>query len=405
MSELNLDSPLTPPEGSEPELVLTPPAAVPSVEDDKALGLVPVADDAKNALKERAGSFVSELAALPPSSPDFQRKVDDLTRMGEKEIRSSSELSSTLLARPSTSLAAARSRGESGSAQAEVVRTLQDLRTTVTDLDPSRADLSGGKRWLAILPGGNHLVHYFQRYQSAQKHLDAILTALLSGQDALRKDNAAIDQERSNLWATMGKLAEYATLARALDDNIAARAAAATDQRVADALTSDALFPIRQRREDLATQLAVAVQGYLALDVIRKNNLELIKGVERARTTTIAALRTAVVVAQALADQKLVLDQITALNRTTNALIEGTSERLQQQSAAIHEQAAAPAIGIETLQRAFDSVFATIDAVDSYRSASVANMAATVDALEGQVTRARGYLERSHAQDPSNQGD
>lgn len=401
MSELDLDSPLTPPEGAEPELVLTPPPAVPNVDDDKALGLVPVPPETKDALKERADSFVSELAALPPSSPDFQRKVDDLTRMGEQEIRSSSELSSTLLARPSTSLAAAKSRGESGSAQAEVVRTLQDLRTTVTDLDPSRADLKGGKRWLAMLPGGNHLVRYFERYQSAQEHLDAVLNALLSGQDSLRKDNAAIDQERAKLWTTMGKLAEYATLAHALDNSIVARTAATTDQRAADALTSDVLFPIRQRREDLATQLAVAVQGYLALDVIRKNNLELIKGVERARTTTVAALRTAVVVAQALANQKLVLDQITALNRTTNALIEGTSQRLQQQSAAIHEQAAAPAITLDTLQHAFDSVFATIDAVDSYRAASVDGMAATVDALEGQVTRARGYLERSHAQDPS----
>ncbi len=44
------------------------------------------------------------------------------------------------------------------------------------------------------------------------------------------------------------------------------------------------------------TQLAVAVQGYMALDLIRRNNLELIRGVDRAQTTTVAALRTAVIV-------------------------------------------------------------------------------------------------------------
>ena len=48
------------------------------------------------------------------------------------------------------------------------------------------------------------------------------------------------------------------------------------------------------------TQMAVAVQGYMALDLIRRNNLELIRGVDRAQTTTIAALRTAVMVSQAL---------------------------------------------------------------------------------------------------------
>ena len=34
------------------------------------------------------------------------------------------------------------------------------------------------------------------------------------------------------------------------------------------------------------TQMAVSVQGYMALDLVRKNNLELIKGVDRAQTTT-----------------------------------------------------------------------------------------------------------------------
>ena len=57
---------------------------------------------------------------------------------------------------------------------------------------------------------------------------------------------------------------------------------------------------MRQRRQDIQTQLAVTVQGYMALDLIRRNNLELIRGVDRAQTTTIAALRTAVIVSQAL---------------------------------------------------------------------------------------------------------
>ena len=155
------------------------------------------------------------------------------------------------------------------------------------------------------------------------------------------------------------------------------------------------LFPIRQRRQDLTTQITVSVQGYLALDVIRKNNLELIKGVDRARTTTIAALRTAVIVAQALANQRLVLDQIGALNETTNAMIDRTSELLRQQTATVHEQAASSGVSVETLQRAFDNVFATMDAIDGYRLQAVQNMEVTVKALEGQVARSRSYLERS----------
>src|SRR5207237_787578 len=82
---------------------------------------------------------------------------------------------------------------------------------------------------------------------------------------------------------------------------------------------------------DLATQLAVSAQGYLALELVRKNNLELAKGVDRATTTTVSALRTAVMTAQGLVNQKLVLDQIGALNTTTAEMIEGTSAMLHQQ--------------------------------------------------------------------------
>ncbi len=93
----------------------------------------------------------------------------------------------------------------------------------MTELDPAKADLKGVKKFLGMIPGGNKLKRYFERYQSAQKQLDAIIKALDSGQDELRKDNAAIEQEKANLWAAMGKLTEYATLAKALDGAVQAQ--------------------------------------------------------------------------------------------------------------------------------------------------------------------------------------
>ncbi|WP_426516446.1 toxic anion resistance protein [Diaminobutyricibacter sp. McL0618] len=400
MSESDLKQPTTPPE-QEPtvEIVLTPPQAVPELKGDQAVGMVALAPEKRAELTKKADEFVAALASEEPGSPEFTRKVEDIVRMGEREIRSSAEVSTRMLERPASSLASARGHGATSDPQAQVVRTLQDLRTTITDLDPGHADLTGPKGLLGRIPGGRRLMHYFERYQSAQKHLDAIIRALISGQDELLKDNAAIELERANLWKTMGKLGEYATLAAALDEATAARVAALrpTDPKMADTLTADALFPIRQRRQDLTTQIAVSVQGYLALDVVRKNNLELIKGVERARTTTVSALRTAVIVSQALANQRLVLDQISALNDATNSMIDRTGELLKQQTATVNEGAASSGVSVETLQRAFDNVFATMDAIDGYRAQAVESMAVTVDALEQQVARSRTYLDRSHS--------
>ncbi len=210
------------------------------------------------------------------------------------------------------------------------------------------------------------------------------------------------------MWATMGKLSEYNELAGALDAAVEEKIAqlqAAGQAKPADALKADALFPIRQRRQDIMTQMAVAVQGYMALDLVRKNNIELIKGVDRAQTTTIAALRTAIIVSQALSRQKLVLEQITALNATTSDLIERTSEQLRIQGGQINQQAASSTIEVAKLQAAFDNVFATMDALDTFRAQAADSMAATVDALQGQIERAKPYLERTRRGELSASGE
>jgi uncharacterized protein YaaN involved in tellurite resistance len=135
------------------------------------------------------------------------------------------------------------------------------------------------------------------------------------------------------------------------------------------------------------------------MDIVIKNNLELIKGVDRATTTTVSALRTAVIVAQALANQQLVLDQITALNSTTSRMIESTSEMLKENSIRIQSGAAASAVGLPELQRAFANIYATMDAIDTYKVAALDSMAATIGTLETETVKARQYLDRVHDND------
>jgi len=365
------------------------------VDDRQAAGAIPIESGKEVELRSKANAFVVELAGLDTRSPAFAQKVASITSMGEQDMRAAAAVSNRMLDRPAIAL----SKGKNGDdAQTRVSNTLVDLRTTVTDLDPKRADLTGVKKLLKWLPGGDKVDRYFAKYQSAQSHLNAIIKALDSGQDELRKDNAAIETEKANMWTTMGKLREYNELAGALDSSLASKLAefeAGGRTEDANVLRSDALFPVRQRRQDIMTQMAVNVQGYMALDLVRKNNLELIRGVDRAQTTTIAALRTAVIVSQALSRQKLVLDQISALNTVTSNLIESTSEQLRIQGGQINAQAAAATLDVAKLQAAFDNVFATMDALDTFRAQAVDSMAQTVTALESQMIRAKPYLERT----------
>lgn len=373
------------------EFELTPPDPVPQVAPEKAAGLVPVTQEQKSKLDEKVDAFVTDLVSADANSPEFGEKVDQITRMGQEQIRAAASHSNRFLDRP------VRAMDEDSS----VGKDLAELRRTVEDLDPGRKEkLLAPRKLFGIIPFGNRLKNYFDSYTSAQGHIQAILERLESGKKELHLDNAAIDTERAKLWEAMGELEQMIHIAKTLDARLEAKAAEldASDPEKAKALRESALFYVRQRTQDLLTQMAVSVQGYLALDLVKKNNVELVKGVDRASTTTVSALRTAVTVAQAMTNQKLVLQQITSLNQTTSDIIDSTSTLLREQTGQIHEQAASSTIPLETLQRAFQNIYDTMDEVDEFKVRALDSMKQTVTVLSDEVEKSKGYIARAEGQ-------
>ena len=82
------------------------------------------------------------------------------------------------------------------------------------------------------------------------------------------------------------------------------------NQAIEKIVTEDILFPLEQKIMDMETQLAISVNGYISYDLIIKVNNELINGVNRSQTSTLSALKNAVTIANALYQQKIVLDAI-----------------------------------------------------------------------------------------------
>ncbi len=388
-------SPLQPPTATAPGLILTAPAPTQPVAATAAPSLAPAVDPAAlPGLDSKVDSFLTSLMTAEPRSPEFAQKAGDVRSMGDVDIRHAAESSNRLLQSPVKALTSG------GLAEGSTVgKTLLELRRTVENLDPKEA--TGTKKLLGMIPFGDKIEDYFRKYQSAQGHLDGILHSLRNGQDELGKDNAALNLEKQQLWDAMGRLNQYVYVAERLDARLSATIAEleATDPDKARALREDVLFYVRQKHQDLLVQLAVSIQNYLAIDIVIKNNIELIKGVDRASTTTVSALRTAVIVAQALGNQKLVLDQITALNTTTSGMIERTSQMLRDNSVAIQQQAASATIGLPQLQAAFANIYATMDAIDTFKVEALDNMAATIGTLETEVTKSRSYLDRVAKQD------
>jgi uncharacterized protein YaaN involved in tellurite resistance len=373
---------------TETKLKLEAPEALTAVQPQEAAGLVPLKESERSALEVKVDSFIDDLVATDANSPEFGKKIDQLTNMGRKEIADAAGHSNRFLDRPVKAI----------DADTGIGADLTELRRTVEELDPGRqGNLSTPRKILGIIPFGNKLNNYFRQYQSSQTHISKVLASLASGKDELLMDNAAIDVERANMWKAMGRLEQMIHISKVMDQRLEEKANEldATDPAKAKAIRETALFYTRQRTTDLLTQMAVTVQGYLALDLVKKNNVELVKGVDRASTTTVAALRTAVTVAQALTNQKLVLEQIGALNTTTANMIDRTGDLLKSQTGEIHKQAASSTIPLETLQRAFQNIYDTMDAIDQFKAEALGNMKQTVNVLTSEVEKSRGYIARA----------
>lgn len=383
--------PLQPPAPATEPLVLSAPDPVQPVAATQAPKMAPKVDPATApALDKKVSTYLDGLLSADAKSPEFAKRADDVRTMGDQDIRQAADSSNRLLATP------VRALKEGGLADgSKVGQTLLELRRTVEDLDPSEKGV--GRKFLGVIPFGDKIQDYFRRYESAQGQLNAIIQSLYNGQDELRKDNAALNLEKQNLWDTMARLNQYIYVAERLDAQLSTKIAELqiAEPERAKALSEDVLFYVRQKHQDLLTQLAVSIQGYLAIDIIIKNNIELTKGVDRATTTTVSALRTAVIVAQALANQKLVLDQIGALNTTTSNMIASTSKMLADQSASIQEQAASSTVGIEQLQEAFANIYATMDSISDFKVRALDSMSQTIGVLQTETTKASEYVERA----------
>nr|WP_313092835.1 toxic anion resistance protein [Moraxella sp. CTOTU48268] len=385
---------LTPPETS-PVISLEAPQPVAVVPQDEADQLVKLDLTKVPELDAKVNDFVMHVLQTPVNTSVFDEKVNAIHQLGSAEIRASAQIANRMLDRP------AKSMDKALFDNSPIAKSLTELRSVVEDLDPTRqGSLSSPRKFLGIIPMGKSVQDYFRKYQSSQTHINAIIESLYHGKDELMKDNASIEQEKVNMWALMQSLRQYIYVGQKIDERLEQKIGEleATDPEKARVVKEELLFYVRQKNMDFLTQLAVNIQGYLALDMIRKNNLELIKGVDRATTTTIAALRTAVMVSQALSSQKLVLDQINALNSTTSSLIESTSVMLKRQTAQVHEQASGSSVDLEKLQKSFNHIYETMQAIDAFKVKALGNMQQTLNVLTQEVDRAQTYLDRTNNQ-------
>ncbi|MFN3255203.1 MAG: toxic anion resistance protein [Ilumatobacter sp.] len=332
-------------------------------------------------LREQANAQVERLLAVDPTDEDARAAARDAFDTMGRELQSRSATRSQMLQAPLKDIA--RNSEDGG----EVAKSLGDLRIEVEKLDPSGLDTDAGwfTRAVGKIPGvGTPLKRYFMRYESSQTQIDAIVKSLEKGRDQLKRDNVTLVDDQKRMRELTIALTDQIALAGALDAAFVDKLnnEITSDDPRRQFIEEDILFTLRQRTLDLQQQLAVNQQGVLAVEIIIRNNRELIRGVDRALDVTISALQVAVTVALALAHQKIVLDKIAAVNATTSSIIAGTAERLKTQGAEIHQQASSTMLDMTALRAAFDDIDIALEEISRYRREALPTMASTILELD-----------------------
>ena len=257
---------------------------------------------------------------------------------------------------------------------------LAELDRQMKDLDPSKVDFTKKGVFGNLL---NPVRKYFEKYEKAEGAISNIMESLDKSSKVLQNDNTTLLNEENYLREVTNKLLADIELGKQMDESIEAQIQEAELNGVpADKIKfvrEEILFPLRQRIMDMQQMIVVNQQGIVSLNVIRRNNKELIRGVYRAKNVTLSALRTAVMVASALYDQKIVMDKINILNSTTENIIETTSHMLREQGSEIQKHSAETMISSDVLKASFLEALQAIEDVSTYKEQALPKMKETID--------------------------
>lgn len=327
-----------------------------------------------NKLKEQAEKNAEALMQIDLDSlGDKKNIVKSIESFGNEAMQKSSQKNSLL----SVTVGKLSQAGGDGG---QVSKSLLDLHREIKDLDPSAVDFAKTGILGAIF---NPIRAYFQKYEKAENVIADIVESLDKGKSILINDNTTLEIEEASLRELSKKISKEIELGALMDDCLSSK----LDKAQSDGVESDKvkfiqeeiLFPLRQKVMDMQQMVVVNHQGVIAMEIIRRNNKELIRGVDRAKSVTVTALRTAVMVASALYNQRIVLKKIQALNETTNNIINSTSKMLKEQGTEIQTQSMQTGVSVETLKESYKDLMESLDAISTYKQQALPVMKQTID--------------------------
>ena len=340
-------------------------------------------------LQAAAESNVAEILSM--DIDEFVKKkyvLQSIESFGAESMKGSAAKNSML----QVTMGALSKNGDEGGV---VAKGLMELNRELKDLDPSMIDFT---RTGIIGKLFDPVRAYFARYQKADSAISEIISSLDKGRTILKNDNITLEIEQQALRDLTKKLMKEVQLGALMDQLIERQIELASGRNEElekiKFVTEEVLFPLRQRIMDLQQMIVVNQQGVMATEIVIRNNKELMRGVERARTVTLSALRISVMVASALYNQEIVFIKIEDLINITNTFILSNAKMMKQQGTGIQRQSMEANVSVQTLKTAFADVMEALDSISTYKQEALPKMRETIEQFRELATKGEDQIQQ-----------
>jgi len=360
----------------------------PVKEPDAAAALIPMKEDLQRQAVAQADQFISDLLRMDVTSGEFRSRIDSAFRLGRKEIGESALLSGKFMEKNFVK-----------DTDNPAFKVMNEMRGLFESLDPGKeGDLLSQHKILGVIPFGNRLQAYLQRFDTASGSLRKLIDNIYGVQDQLARDDQELFSTMNKLLDAMVKLKAVDVFIDRLDETLTGAIAKlkSTDPMRAKAIEQEVLFYARQASMDVKTQILVCINGYKMLEGLRKTGRELHNGCDRMATIGMSSLSIAVTLARAQGYQMKVMEALKQGSAAIEGLLASTAKMFGDHVDRVVEFQSNPLIGVQTLKASFDTVFAGLDKMDEFRTKAIESMGANITMLKGLLAEGEQRMQREH---------
>ena len=200
----------------------------------------------------------------------------------------------------------------------KIEKNISLLTEKIYDLNPNKINFLDYKKNIFFNP----VKRYFSKIKSQESNISNLIEDLEKEQEILKRDNITLTIEIDKLTGIIEELDNVytngITYLEKLNSNISK-----------EEISQLNINLFEKRVFDFKQMIIVKEQSVLGLKIILNNNNEIIRNIDKIRNVTVEALKTSVMVANSIFNQKIILKKINSLDKGVKNLLSDTNSLIQ----------------------------------------------------------------------------